>query len=244
MTVDLSIVMPVYNEIELITDAIADVDQDIVAQVDTAELIVVDDGSHDGTEAVLHRLTATYPWLRVLRQENRGHGPALLAGVAQSRGAWVLLLDADREIGLGCFPDIWRDRDAAGAFLGMRFGRSSGWLRRLATAGLRTCLLVTLGARTRDANCPFKLVQGELCRRALGSLPRSCLTPSALLAGYLVRLDAPTRWVEVPYASRHAGRGGFKPLRLFRFALVAGLQIPADARKLRRLARTCPHPHA
>jgi glycosyltransferase involved in cell wall biosynthesis len=94
MTPTLSIVMPVYNEPRWIGITVADA----VAAVERSsfvepELIIVDDGSDEPTQAALEQLRTPFP-LRVIRQENQGRILARRAGLRAARGELVLLLDA------------------------------------------------------------------------------------------------------------------------------------------------------
>jgi glycosyltransferase involved in cell wall biosynthesis len=89
----LSVVMPAFNEAPTIRQAIAAV---LAAPVTPLELIVVDDGSTDGTEELLGDLHD--PRVTVLRQpRNQGKGAALRAGFAAARGRFVVVQDADLE---------------------------------------------------------------------------------------------------------------------------------------------------
>jgi len=90
----LSVVMPVYNEAATIEPIIAAV----LAQRPVQELLVVDDGSHDGTREILERLAQTTPRLRLfLQQVNRGKGAALRRGFQEATAPYVIVQDADRE---------------------------------------------------------------------------------------------------------------------------------------------------
>lgn len=85
-----SVVIPTYNRAQYLPEAIASV----VSQGPAiGEIIVVDDGSTDDTEAVLRKLEE--PRLRVLRQSNRGPAAARNHGWRASRGPWVAFLDSD-----------------------------------------------------------------------------------------------------------------------------------------------------
>jgi len=90
----LSVVMPVYNEVATIEAIIAAV----LEQRPVQELLVIDDGSRDGTRAVLERLAATTPRLRLFLQEiNQGKGAALRRGFQEATAPYVIVQDADRE---------------------------------------------------------------------------------------------------------------------------------------------------
>jgi glycosyltransferase involved in cell wall biosynthesis len=92
----LSVVMPAYNE----RATIAEIIDRVLAVPLEKELIVVDDGSTDGTRDVLRELERQHPsaLLRVIYQpENRGKGAALRTGIQAARGQYVVIQDADLE---------------------------------------------------------------------------------------------------------------------------------------------------
>jgi glycosyltransferase involved in cell wall biosynthesis len=91
----LSILMPVYNERERVERAIAQVlATDLGTEV---ELVVVDDGSTDGTAEILHELPAD-PRMRLFTHDhNQGKGAAIRTALAQARGELTCIFDADLE---------------------------------------------------------------------------------------------------------------------------------------------------
>jgi glycosyltransferase involved in cell wall biosynthesis len=92
---DLSILMPAYNERATIAPAI-DRLLETELPVDSFELIVVDDGSSDGTGEILEQRDA--PQMRLLRHDrNRGKGTAIRTALAEAGGTYTTILDADLE---------------------------------------------------------------------------------------------------------------------------------------------------
>jgi glycosyltransferase involved in cell wall biosynthesis len=98
----LSVVMPVYNERDTIESMVARV---LAVPGIRVELIVVDDGSKDGTTEILHQLEARYRF-KLLLKENGGKGSALRRGFKEVTGDLVVIQDADTEYSPEEFPDL------------------------------------------------------------------------------------------------------------------------------------------
>ncbi|MCM2346850.1 glycosyltransferase family 2 protein [Acidovorax soli] len=96
VTPDVSIVVPIYNEFDNLTDLVERIAQAMAQQALTFELLTVDDGSSDGSVDKLRELAATRAWLRpVFLARNYGQSSALQAGFDRVRGRYVVTLDAD-----------------------------------------------------------------------------------------------------------------------------------------------------
>lgn len=116
----LSIVIPALNEERTISDVI----QRVLDTPYEKEIIVVDDGSTDGTAALVEKLAATHPAIRLLRHPHRqGKGAALRTGFAQATGDIVIVQDADCEYHPEEYPILIRPitRGWADAVYGSRF---------------------------------------------------------------------------------------------------------------------------
>src|SRR5262245_46139619 len=93
---ELSLILPAYNEAAGIREAIAEADEALARLADDYEILVVDDGSHDDTAAVVREEAARRPRVRLLLHEtNRGYGAALRTGFEAARFDHVAFTDAD-----------------------------------------------------------------------------------------------------------------------------------------------------
>lgn len=99
----LSVVMPVYNERATIEEIVRRVEATGLAD----EIIVVDDGSTDGSREILQQLAERTPTLRlILQPQNRGKGSAVHAGIQNAQGDLVLIQDADLEYDPREYPNL------------------------------------------------------------------------------------------------------------------------------------------
>jgi glycosyltransferase involved in cell wall biosynthesis len=117
----LSVVMPVFNERATVLQTIASVR---AAPVDSLELIVVDDGSTDGTREALASTLSDVAGVRlIVHERNRGKGAALRSGFAAARGRFILIQDADNEYDPNDYPVLLKPllEDHADVVFGSRF---------------------------------------------------------------------------------------------------------------------------
>jgi glycosyltransferase involved in cell wall biosynthesis len=236
----LSVVMPAYNEEGAIAAAVEDVRRHVFSVVPDAELVVVNDGSRDGTGAILDRLAAEDARVRVIHRPNGGHGPALRTGLDRARGEFLLLIDSDRQIPLEAFPGLWGQARQCDAVLGVRASRHDRPLRLKLTALVRRTLRLLFGVRIRDANVPFKIVRRSAWLRAAPLIPPDTLAPSLFLALFLCCGPFAVAEQAVPHRERQTGAVSLRRWNLLRFCCRAFLQLLAFRRRLGRwhLSRT------
>jgi glycosyltransferase involved in cell wall biosynthesis/phospholipid N-methyltransferase len=125
MGLSLSVVMPVYNERYLVRESIRRVLAVAAPNLERLDLIVVDDGSTDGTREILREVARANPTriTYVEHERNGGKGAALRTGIALARGSVTVIQDADLEYDPADLPRLLVpfERDAADAVFGSRF---------------------------------------------------------------------------------------------------------------------------
>jgi dolichyl-phosphate beta-glucosyltransferase len=169
----ISAVVPAFNEEGNLAPGIADLAQALASAAAGAyEIVVVDDGSTDGTARELAALCAD-PRVRAVRLPvNRGKGAALKAGVAATSGDPVLICDADMATPPALLPRFL-EALASGAEVAIGSRRLPGSTTLRAQSRTRVALgrahthLVNLlfGGSVSDYTCGFKLFRGDAARR-------------------------------------------------------------------------------
>lgn len=217
----LSVVMPVYNEAELIEGVVSDWIHVLGRLGIDYELRVYDDGSRDATSEILARVATREPRLLPLRHDNRGHGPTLMRAYAEARGEWVFQTDSDGEIAADDFERVWSARDDRDVIVGIRAGRKSPLHRRLLTLGSRLVVASLFGRSVTDVNSPFRLMRGEWLRRQLPLLHPESAVPNILLSGLASRTGARVSEISVAHVGRRAGASTLDIRRIAAFSMRA-----------------------
>jgi dolichyl-phosphate beta-glucosyltransferase len=156
----LSIVLPCYDEAERLPGTLAAYLAHFPPGRAEVELLVVDDGSRDGTSAVADRIAATDPRVRVVRTSaNHGKGYAVRTGVQAAQGELVAFTDADGSYGPEQLERVVAALERAPVAIGARLGTDAGAgppLRRLASRVFNRVMRGLLGLPFSDTQCGLK----------------------------------------------------------------------------------------
>jgi glycosyltransferase involved in cell wall biosynthesis len=181
---------------------------------------------------VLKALSGELPFLSVKRQANRGHGPTILAGYREARGAWVLQIDGDDEIGPEPFERLWRVREDYDLMIGRRCGRRLSLARRLLTLSSRWAVGLLFGRMLSDVNSPYRLLRRDELVELLHELAPDTFAPNVAIAGLAVRKKFRVLEQDVRCVTRlHRRSAGWSVLTA---GAVSFAQLFAVARRSRR----------
>lgn len=156
----LSLVLPAYNEEAGIRQAVIEACAALADLTSAYEILVVDDGSRDGTAAIVAELAAERRQVRLVQHEcNRGYGAALRTGFAAARFERVAFTDADCQFHLADLGRLLPLSERYPLVVGWRQERQDSWRRRLLSRGYNLLTSALLGTRVRDCDCALKVFQ-------------------------------------------------------------------------------------
>jgi glycosyltransferase involved in cell wall biosynthesis len=216
----LSWFFPAHNEEANVAGLVAEALATLPALADTFEIIVVDDGSRDGTASIAQALADERPGLvRLVRHPvNLGYGAALRSGFAAARYELIAFTDGDRQFkveDLGRLTERLAAPDAPDVVVGFRIKRADPLVRTLYARAYRLANRIFFGLRVTDVDCACKVFR----RDALHGL-RVESGGAFFSAELLIKLQAAGRKVAevgVPHYPRTAGSAtGANPRVVFR----------------------------
>jgi glycosyltransferase involved in cell wall biosynthesis len=204
----LYIVIPAYNEQDNI-DSVAREWYEVVANTGRASrLVIVDDGSKDGTCAKLQKLQTKLPQLIPLTKPNGGHGATVLFAYhyALEQGAdYVFQTDSDGQTLPSEFAQFWDKRNDYDIQIGYRKGRQDGFSRILVTKTLKLVLFLQFGLWITDANTPFRLMKAGTLAELLPKVPENYNLSNVVLTVLFTRYKKKMCYVPITFRPRQGG---------------------------------------
>ena len=209
-----SVVIPAYNEAETIRGVVGQVREALEASGLMYEIIVVDDGSTDGTASTLAGAKvslATHP-------ENRGYGASLKTGIRTARGDVIVITDADGTYPISAIPSLVRLLEDEGydMVVGARTGKDVNipLVRRPAKFIIKKLADYLTETKIPDINSGLRVFRKDLAFKYFHLLPQgfsftTTITLALLSDGYNVR------YVPIDYHSRGGGKSKIRPLKDF-----------------------------
>lgn len=166
----LSVLVPVKDEVGSLPTLLAELEPVLAAGAPPAvppgraEVVVIDDGSTDGSWQVLTDLAETYPWLTAVRlRRNLGKSAALAAGLAMARGSIIATMDGDLQDDPTELPGmIARLDDGAELVAGHKAERRDPLSKRLPSKVFNRVTSLVTGLDLHDHNCGLKVARREV----------------------------------------------------------------------------------
>ena len=204
---DLIVVMPVYNEAEVVLDVISSW-QTVLSKLNlNYQILVLNDGSRDATASVLDSLKKD-DRIKIIHKPNSGHGPTILYGYRKAAplAKWVFQCDSDNEISPDFFPKLWEKRGHYDALFGVRINRRQKFMRKLISSSAKMAVGLLFCAKISDVNVPYRLMRADILGAIVNQIPDDTFAPNLIISGALS--SAGVRLYELPvnYQGRKTGK--------------------------------------
>jgi glycosyltransferase involved in cell wall biosynthesis len=163
-SIDLSVLLPAYNEAPNLPEVIDEITAVLAATDLTYEVLVVDDGSTDGTADLLEKLGAQFDHLRwVCFRRNAGKSEALRSGFELARGRTIVLMDADGQDDAGAIPTLLAELDGGlDLVTGRRSQRNDRFVKRSTSKLYNWMTAKITGVPGKDFNSGLKAIRKEV----------------------------------------------------------------------------------
>ncbi|MDV6029878.1 MAG: glycosyltransferase [Phycisphaera sp. RhM] len=159
----LSLVLPAWNEAEVIRQALAEAESALGGLTDRYEIIVVDDGSSDETSTLVQQAAVRNPAIRLIRHDrNLGYGAALRDGFAAATCDLVAFTDADCQFDLTELDRLLFLSRRYSIVCGYRIDRKDSRLRCFYSRVYNGIVRCMLGSEVRDVDCALKLFHRDV----------------------------------------------------------------------------------
>lgn len=229
----LYIVIPAYNEEANINKVINDW-YPIVERhrgEDKSRIVIIDDGSKDGTYSCLQQAAKTRPLLVPITKPNGGHGATVLYGYhyALAHGAdYIFQTDSDGQTLPEEFETFWRQREKWDMVIGWRKARQDGASRVFVTKTLRAVIKTCFGIKVLDANTPYRLMKAETLRRYIELIPEGFNLSNVLLTVIFHKKGCRVKYIPITFRPRQGGVNSINLKKIFKI----GKKALSDFKKL------------
>jgi len=162
---EISIVAPVYNEVENVGPLVEELLRTLAPMAGRYEIVLVDDGSTDGSAEAIARLASAHPEVRGLHlRRNRGQTAAFDAGIKGARGDIVVTIDADLQNDPADIPKLVAALDGHDAAIGYRAIREDSFVRRVSSKIANAVRNRLSGDDVIDTGCSLKAFRAKRLR--------------------------------------------------------------------------------
>lgn len=220
MRFNLAVVMPVYNEEACIVNVVKSW-LSVLSRLNIHfRLIVLNDGSTDGTKDAL-AVFNNDGRIEVVNKKNTGHGPTILLGywLAVQVAHWVFQCDSDDEMKADYFPPLWEKRSKFDALFGIRRGRAQNIGRKLISWWSRITVRLVFGKGVTDVNTPYRLIRGNILRHIVEQIPDYIFAPNVIISGALSKAGLRIYEHPVPHEDRRTGTVSIVKWKLWKSAM-------------------------
>lgn len=235
----LYIVMPAYNEQDNIEKVVRSW-YPIVEKYNgggKSRLLVVNDGSGDGTLEKGRRLMGELPLFKMVDKPNSGHGPTVLYAYdyAVRAGAdYIFQTDSDGQTDPDEFEGFWKLRKRYGGIFGKRPVRGDGKGRAFVERVVCLLLRLYFGVSVPDANAPFRLMEAGVLKKYIKRMPSDYSLPNIMVTTYFSYYHEKIAFKDITFKPRQGGTGSLNVLKIVKIGWGALGDFKKFKKEMRR----------
>lgn len=222
MTKELIVVIPVYNEEQIIQTVIEDWATTLRSLSIDFELRAYNDGSKDNTVQQLNAIQSNFPELTIIDKPNSGHGPTILKGYRDANSDYVFQVDSDNEMRAEYFEQLWNERLNHDFVIGRRkFSFKVPTPRRVVSFIAKKCVHLFYGKGISDVNVPYRLMRCDKFSPIFNAIPEDTFAPNVIIAGMAIRNGLKIKDFFVPTDFRATGTVSIQRMKLLKVAFLS-----------------------
>lgn len=231
-SVRLSVIFPAFNEEANIRHTVEAARPVLAKLAQTWEIILVNDGSEDGTSMLCDELAEQYAEVRAIHHSgNRGYGAALKSGILAARYDYIFFTDSDGQFDLKELENLIEWASHYDIVTGYRAKRQDPPHRLINAWGWRTLVRMVLGVKVRDIDCAFKVFQRSVFDRvqirSVGAMVNTEILAQAMSFGMRIHE------VKVSHYPRRHGKPSGADLRVIAKAFRELFRLWGQLRNVR-----------
>lgn len=226
---ELAIIIPVYNEDEIISEVLIDWINVLLPMNIDFKIKVINDGSTDNTLSIIKKNQERFPnIIDVEDKVNTGHGPTILQAYRNNINyKWIFQVDSDNEISAIQFKKLWSEREKNDLIIGNRVDRTSSYIRTIISLTALLIVKFFYGRRIPDVNIPYRLMRIESFQNHFMNIPLNVFAPNIILSGIAMKNSFSIKVVDVYFKERKTGKSFLDEnfVKLLRICIKSFLEI-------------------
>ena len=201
----LGIVIPVYNEENIIQKVLLEWNEYLIKKKIKYEFIVINDGSSDKTKNKLLEISKALKNIKIIDKKNSGHGPSCIKGynycVESKKFDWILQIDSDYQCNPIFFSDFLIYSNEYDAIFGNRKIRYDGAFRTVCSYIIMISILLMKFKFIRDPNVPYRLMKTSILKKSLEDFPLSFYLSNIFISYKIIKI-CKIKWVDIMFRNR------------------------------------------
>lgn len=224
---NLAVVMPVYNEEEIVKSVIEKWCLELDKLNIDYKLLAYNDGSKDNSGKILEEIASSNPKVICINKENQGHGPTVIKSYKDNAAdcTWILQIDSDNEMEPEYFNRLWEKRNNYDFLLGRRENRQQPLSRKILSAASRLCVRLFYGKGAWDVNSPYRLMRSEAFIEYFQQIPSSVFSPNLMISGITAKKKLRFYETPIPCQGRQTGEVSIQKMTILKAAFKSIFEI-------------------